>query len=84
MVLGGFTTKPIKNVIRPSRRKSQNQPGLPATPRIFKITAASSDEITRATCMRAGGQTMLPIGQEDLTFRVDQKNANRKASSFDL
>lgn len=83
-MVGDFTAKPIRNVTRPSRRKSQNQPGFPATPRIFKIPAASRDEITRATCMHAGGQTLLPTAQEDLTFRVDQKKANRKASSFDL
>lgn len=36
-------------VSSPSIRNSQNQPGLPPMPRISKIPAAKSAEITRAT-----------------------------------
>jgi hypothetical protein len=41
---------PIMKVRMPSRRKSQNQPGLPPTPRIWSIPAARRLEMTRAIC----------------------------------
>ena len=82
--MGGFTAKPMRNVMMPSKRKSQNHPGLPATPRIFKMPAASREDMTRAICMHRLSETMLILGQEDLTLRVDQKKASRKASSLDL
>lgn len=40
--------KPMRNVRRPSRRKSQNQPGFPSVPLILRMPAASSAEIILA------------------------------------
>lgn len=59
-------TTAMRQVSRPSSRKSQNQPGLPPMPRISRIPAASRADMTLAM------------------FRVDQKAASRRDSSFDL
>lgn len=44
-----LTKNAMTQVSKPSIRKSQNQPGLPPTPRISSIPAANSAEMIRAT-----------------------------------
>lgn len=78
------TTKPIKVVRRPSNKNSQNQPGFPPTPRIFKIPAASNEEIILAIWMIQYENYRDDDSSSDLTLSVDQKAASRTESSLDL